>query len=92
MAPIVVSIMIWLIGIIIILLGKYLYDWLMNTKEKFKEKAEGAQFHDNSKAVVFQFSGEVLDAIPWYYVRLIFILVGAVIIALGFVPLGFLFI
>ncbi|WP_027724866.1 hypothetical protein [Tuberibacillus calidus] len=92
MAPIVVSIMIWLIGIIIILLGKYLYDWLMKTKEKFKEKAEGAQFHDHSKAVAFQISGKVLDAIPWYYVRLIFILVGAVIIALGFVPLGFLFI
>ncbi|HET6873006.1 MAG TPA: hypothetical protein VFH42_08475 [Sporolactobacillaceae bacterium] len=90
MAPIVVSGLFWLVGILVILSGRYLYHKLQEVKKNLKEKAEEVKFKDNSASMTFQLSGEVLDAIPWYFIRLIFILVGMVIIALGFVPLGFL--
>jgi hypothetical protein len=90
MAPIVVSILFWLIGILVILSGRYIFHKLQEAKKDLKEKAEAVKFKDNSASMTFQLSGEVLDAVPWYYIRLIFIVVGMVIIALGFVPLGFL--
>ncbi|MGV3488223.1 MAG: hypothetical protein ACO1OC_06510 [Tuberibacillus sp.] len=91
MAPIMISILLWLVGILVIFGGRIIYYKLQKMKKDLKERAEGAKFRDNSATVAFQFTGEVIDAIPWYYVRLIFIIIGAVIIAIGFVPLGFLF-
>lgn len=90
MAPIIVSILFWLVGILVILSGRYLLHKLHHAEKDLKEKAEEVKFKDNSASVTYQIEDEVLDAIPWYYIRLIFILIGMVIIALGFVPLGFL--
>jgi len=92
MAPIIVSIVFWLAGILVILCGRYLFHKLQEAKKGLKEKAEDVMFNDNSASLTYQFSGEVIDALPLYYVRFVFILIGAVIIAIGFVPLGFLFI
>ena len=90
MAPIIISIVFWLVGILVILSYRYLYYKLQAIKKDLKEKAEKVKFDDNSASVAFQVTGEVIDAVPWYYIRLVLILVGTVIIALGFVPLGFL--
>ena len=90
MAPIIISIVFWLVGILVILSNRYLYYKLQAIKKDLKEKAEKVKFDDNSASVAFQVTGEVIDAVPWYYIRLVLILVGTVIIALGFVPLGFL--
>ena len=92
MAPIIVSIIFWLVGILVILSGRYLFHNLQGMKKDLKEKAEDAMFNDNSASITYQISGEAVDAMPLYYIRFIFILLGAIIIALGFVPLGFLLI
>lgn len=90
MAPIIISIVFWLVGILVILSNRYLYHKLQAIKKDLKEKAEKVKFEDNSASVAFQVTGEAIDAVPWYYIRFVLILVGTVIIALGFVPLGFL--
>lgn len=89
MGPLIISILFWLIGFVVILGGRLMNHFLVRLKKKMDAEAEKLKFKNNKESIKHTIGEDVIDMIPWYYVRLIFTIVGMVIIALGFVSLGF---
>jgi len=87
--PIWVSFGFWVVGVIVILSGGYMSVKLQKAGEAFKERAERTAFRDPSAGIAYRMGSGLIDLVPWYYLRVLFLIVGAVIIAIGFVPLAF---
>ncbi|GGH83114.1 putative membrane protein [Pullulanibacillus pueri] len=90
MGPLIISLVFWLIGIIVIVSHSILITLLKHKQKEFDERAEQKMFNDNSASIANSMGEQVLDLIPWGYIRLVTVIIGMIIIALGFVPLGFL--
>ncbi|MFC4618995.1 hypothetical protein ACFO4N_09665 [Camelliibacillus cellulosilyticus] len=87
--PLITSIVFWLIGILVIIGGRVLYDKIRKAQENLRERAKEEKFNDNSASFAYAIGSEALDTLPWFYVRLVFIIAGMIFIAIGFVALGF---
>ena len=90
MAPVVISIAFWLVGIVLLISQRLVINRLKAAMKKMDEKSEQTKFNDNSASIAYSMGENALDVIPWDYIRLICVIIGMIIIALGFVPLGFL--
>ncbi|GGE35718.1 hypothetical protein GCM10011391_13110 [Pullulanibacillus camelliae] len=62
---------------------------MKKTQKQLDKNAEDAQFDDNSASLAYSMGEAALDMVPWFYIRTVCIVLGMIIIALGFVPLGF---
>lgn len=89
MTPVVISVFIWLFGLLVMLSGRFLFNRMRRAQHHIKEEAESVKFQDQSKSLLMGIEEKALGAIPWYVVRLFLVLIGATIIALGFVSVGF---
>lgn len=89
MGPLFISFLFWLVGFLVILSGPVIGYLLKRMKKKMDQKSEETRHDDNEASFVYAILENVIDIIPWFYIRLVFTIVGMVIIALGFVSLGF---
>ncbi|WP_085521028.1 hypothetical protein [Tuberibacillus sp. Marseille-P3662] len=89
MAPLIISGLFWLVGILVMIGGRILYIQLNHTRHHLKEHAESVKHQDQSKSLYLGMGEKALNFTPWYAIRLFFIIVGLCIMALGFVALGF---
>jgi len=87
--PILCSLVIWVIGFIIIISERLLVKQLKNMHKKLNKHAEATRFNDNSASLAYSIGGAALDMIPWFYIRTLCIVIGMIVFALGWVPLGF---
>ncbi|WEG12404.1 hypothetical protein PU629_20265 [Pullulanibacillus sp. KACC 23026] len=86
------TVVLWVIGIIALFGGKIADNLLRRLERKLERKSEKNKFDDNSAHIAYGAGEKVADAIPWYAVNMFFIIIGLVLIAIGFIPLGFHFI
>jgi hypothetical protein len=83
------AIIFWLVGIIFMFGGKMANNFLRYLEKKLHKKAEKNAHQDHSAHMVYGTGRNIVDKIPWFVVNSSFIIVGMVIIALGFVPFSF---
>lgn len=89
MGALIISILFWLVGLLIILSGPIMNVVLTRIKKKMDAKSEDVKFHDNQASIQYTMAEDIIDIIPWFSVRLILTIIGMVVMALGFVSLGF---
>jgi hypothetical protein len=78
----------WIIGLLIISGGEYINKKMGQKKDQMIRHAESARAFDTDESVYFALEGKALDAIPWFVVRLFTVIIGMIVIVLGFVALS----
>ncbi|MFC7393505.1 hypothetical protein [Scopulibacillus cellulosilyticus] len=91
MVALIISIIFWLVGILIIFGGEYFVFKIKHAQHDLRKSKESLEFNDNSASIVRGIEAKALDYIPWYLIRIAASIVGLIVIAFGFVALGFVF-
>ncbi|HEX6923431.1 MAG TPA: hypothetical protein VF149_06365 [Bacillales bacterium] len=79
----------WAVGLIVMLGGAYQGHKIAEAKEHLHEDAESAKHRDKKASMYFELEGKALDMVPWVTVRLVYLILGMIIFAFGFVALSF---
>ncbi|HEX7064615.1 MAG TPA: hypothetical protein VF199_06055 [Bacillales bacterium] len=79
----------WAVGLLVMIGGVYIGHKISEAKEHLHENAELAKHRDRTASMYFGLEGKALDMIPWVTVRLVYLILGMIIFALGFVALSF---
>lgn len=62
---------------------------LKKMQKQLNRHAEAMRFNDNSASLAYSIGGAVLDKVPWFCIRMLCIVLGMIVFALGWIPLGF---
>ncbi|WKB36338.1 hypothetical protein QS257_04100 [Terrilactibacillus sp. S3-3] len=91
MTALVISIILWLVGVLIIMLGYVAVGKLKGVGHDLLRHAEHEKGKDNSASIVMAIQGKIIDVFPVYMINIFTAIIGIVLIALGFVAVAFTF-
>lgn len=91
MTALVISIILWLAGVLIIMLGYFGVGKLKGAGHHLQRRAEHEKGKDDSASIALAIEGKMIDVLPVYMINIISAVIGVVLIALGFVAIAFSF-
>jgi hypothetical protein len=91
MTALVITILFWLLGLAVLSASFFLTKEMKEAGEHLLEDANHEKDKDDSASIAMTIEGNLLDYIPSYVIYMVTGVIGATLLAFGFVALAFYF-